>query len=359
MNRNMIESKKSIREGETKNTSKFAAIAICSPPASMGGEQQKSPGRHLGSKKRESETSSSITKDSTKESKVYTYLSVCLPGLAGLLHLRVFLISLLSFLASPRSLSTVAVLNISVNLDTAVVTAYTFDLICCYMFRIIPFSRCNSARDIVGHHLPILLVFVPLNIPMYCGRFMHFNSLVVGIMGYYGDGESLRESFIDAGLRANGWGFISSLNEFFMCFQRAEMSSQGLKVFQQISDDVDLPSYSKKRRRIFTSRFAIALELYFKFGVFGIFSFFGFKACCDLDLALYQFSAKINEGMPFWINAKSILSSPSFLRTALYRIFMLMMYPKMGLRTFKKIQKFHQEASGCKEIEKASKKKRL
>ena len=351
MNRNMIESKKSIREGETKNTSKFAAIAICSPP-SMGGEQQKSPGRHLGSKKRESETSSSITKDSTKESKVYTYLSVCLPGLAGLLHLRVFLISLLSFLASPRSLSTVAVLNISVNLDTAVVTAYTFDLICCYMFRIIPFSRCNSARDIVGHHLPILLVFVPLNIPMYCGRFMHFNSLVVGILGYYGDGESLRESFIDAGLRANGWGFISSLNEFFMCFQRAEMSSQGLKVFQQISDDVDLPSYSKKRRRIFTSRFAIALELY-------IFSFFGFKACCDLDMAMYQFSAKINKGMPFWINAKSLLSSPSFIGSALYRIFILMMYPKMGLRTFKKIQKFHQEATGCKEIEKASKKKRL
>lgn len=314
---------------EENTTNKKSIVAMCLP-AKVIDQKEKESGKKNGARAVES------TKKS-RNGRSYYYLSICLPILSGLLHLRIFLVSCLN-LTSTRLLSTVAVQNKIITLDTSVVMAYTFDLICCYFFRIIPFSRCNSATDIAGHHLPILLVFIPLHFPMYFERFMHWNPLVLGIFEYYGDGGALREAFIDGGIRANGWGFISSLNEFFMCLQRAEMNSQGLKVFREISNGADS---NKERQRIFTSRFAIGLELYFKFGIFCIFSFFGFRACCDVDMAMYQYSAKLNEGLPVWNIFRSLLSSPSFIRTVSYRIFLLFMYPTMGLRTVRKIRHFH------------------
>ena len=224
----------------------------------------------------------------------YYYLSILLPIVAGILHFRVFLTSL-CILTSTRSLSTVDVQNKLINLDKVVVSAYTFDLFCCYVGQVIPFSRCNSAWDVAAHHLPILLVFVPLNLPMYCERFMHLDPLSSDIMGSSLDGE-FREAFIDAGLRSYGWGFISSLNESFMCLQRAEMSARGLKVFREISDSTS-QKMKHKCRIIFTSRFTIALELYFKLGVFCIFSLCGFRACCDLDVVMFRYTTKSIRGL--------------------------------------------------------------
>ena len=43
------------------------------------------------------------------------------------------------------------------QLDQAIFLAYIFDLLCCAI-NIIPFSRCNSSKDITGHHIPTLMM---------------------------------------------------------------------------------------------------------------------------------------------------------------------------------------------------------
>jgi hypothetical protein len=191
--------------------------------------------------------------------------------------------------------------------------------------------------------------------------------MVHSVLGYQSDGGALRYAAIYAMIKANGWGFLSSLNEFIMCFQRAEMSLQGILEFR---DD----ELKKMRYRFMTSRFMIGIELYFKLGIFCVFSCFGFVACCGLDQVWYNFfmlevygggrggnddvgklmqqvgGGGLQQGWffsngylhsTFWHALRYMASSPMFWRSILFRMFLLIMYPFMGMRTMKKIQKFH------------------
>ena len=164
----------------------------------------------------------------------------------------------------------------------------------------------------------------------------HLDPLVHGVLGM--EGTELRLAGMDRLLKANGWGFLSSLNEFIMCFQRAEMSWQGVGDFRDLS---------RMRTRLFTGRTVIGIELYFKLGIFWIFSLFGFKACCDLDKVWYSYfiesTAMTANDTNVWNAMRVICSSPMFLKAVVIRVFMLSMYPFMGVRTMKKIREFHRE----------------
>jgi len=214
--------------------------------------------------------------------------------------------------------------------------------------------------DIAGHHLPILMGVLPLCIPTWA-EWTTIDPLVHNILDYT-DGESKwRYAMIMGVLQANGWGFLSSLNEFIMCLQRAEMNWYGIATFHQLSKakGQDLIKQDhEERTKIMTSRWVIGFELYFKFGIFCIFSCLGFRACCGLDQVYYGYLMEAHgDGMTgengvrydfdeSWKAIKAIIVSPMFIRSVLFRVFMLSMYPMMGWRTVKKIRKFHMEGNG-------------
>ena len=94
--------------------------------------------------------------------------------------------------------------------------AYSFDLICCLLFKVIPFSRCNCSRDIVGHHLPTLLLALPLAVPLWSGRacLRAFDPLAFSALdddAAVNDGL-LRADFINAYSAASGFAYASLLN---------------------------------------------------------------------------------------------------------------------------------------------------
>jgi len=155
-------------------------------------------------------------------------------------------------------------------------------------------------------------------------------------------------------MRASGLGFLSSLNEVFMCFQRVEMNLYGIEHFRDIPSLLPNPPNGKKQqqpRLVFASRFVIGLELYFKFAIFCIIPFFSFKALCDMDISSISFltgeaATAAAEATDYSLAAMflllaSLLSSPNCIRGGIFRIFMLTMYPSMGKRTLKKIEQYH------------------
>lgn len=274
------------------------------------------------------------------------------PVVASLLHLHVFYHAVVNYLLclphlNPTTSSDEFYLKIYL-LERAVFLAYTFDLVCCYLFKIVPFSRCNSPKDIASHHLPILLGVLPLCIPTWASELRNADPLIHDILNYTASdsGGKWRYAMMNGILQATGWGFLSSLNEFIMCLQRAEMNWYGIELFTQLN------SYPG-RIKVMTSRCVIGIELYFKFGIFCIFSCFGFRAICALDQVWYGYLTEINGNgvndlYMSWKVVQKIVASPFFIRTVFFRVFMLSMYPTMGWRTFKKIQKFHLERSPCK-----------
>ncbi len=225
-------------------------------------------------------------------------------------------------------------------IDRAVIAAYTFDLICCYYFRVIPFSRCNSSMDIVGHHVPILCVLIPLGAHLWTGvRFVDPISFAIIDLEI---GSKYRSGFIAGGLTANGFGFLSSLNEAFMCFQRGEMSLQGVTCFRDISS---------MKHRFFTGRVIVGIELYFKLCIFWVFSIFAFKASSDLHQNHSEFVGEMAEGEePVWRTKLLSIKSLAVIRSIIYRFFILVLYPSMGMRTFKKIKQFHFEERPHKKL---------
>jgi len=296
--------------------------------------------------------------------------SILLPIIASLLHLHVFYHALFNYLLFLPHLQPTTPSSVFYSkcylLERAVFVAYTFDLLCCYLFRIIPFSRCNLSKDIASHHLPILVGVLPLCIPIWA-EWKTIDPLVHSILDHTNntnDDETTkwRYAMIMGVLQANGWGFVSSLNEFIMCLQRAEMNFYGIETFHQLSMMDRNSNNSKKhhghqgeRKKIMTSRWVIGFELYFKFGIFCIFSCFGFKACCSLDKVYYGHWMEVhgngdgngaNDFDESWKAVKAIVVSPMFIRAVLFRVFMLSMYPMMGWRTIKKIQQFHRDGKG-------------
>eukprot|EP01083_Nonionella_stella_P303089 1047749_1 len=165
----------------------------------------------------------------------FRWKSVLCPILAGCFHLHVFHEAIYfiyaSFTLDTDSLSPNDVGNLYIKVDRAAFFAYSFDLICCYALGVIPFSRCNSASDIAGHHLPILCLVLPLCVPIWA-QLESLDPLFFAVL--HSKNSKARSGMLIACLRGTGLGFVSSLNEVFMCFQRAEMSWAGILKFSDI-----------------------------------------------------------------------------------------------------------------------------
>ena len=208
--------------------------------------------------------------------------SITLPLIAGLLHLQVFYYAAVHCLlrvGSSNDITSDEFRNECFLLDRAIFLAYVFDLLCCW-FKVIPFSRtyniichifiwwrcvhivsrmsihlsythtpvvpsfsvqhyvdsiagCNCSRDIIGHHIPTLVMALPLAIPLlwsdYWPTLRQFESTSFSILdgntAFSANNEQLRTHFINSYTLASGFAYISSLNEVFMCFQRVEGKS--------------------------------------------------------------------------------------------------------------------------------------
>ena len=274
---------------------------------------------------------------------------VIMPLIAGLFHLQVFyyaafhciiprfLLLLRTTTTTPTtSLSTHEFMNECYLLDRAIFIAYMFDLLCCFL-KIIPFSRCNSSRDIIGHHVPTLFLALPLAVPLWAGL-RHVDPTIFAILDNNDDNndddnDEIRHHFIDAFIVASGFAYISSLNEVIMCFQRVEMSCNSIENFN------DIPSM--KKRHFFTSRVVVGFELVYKLVFFWGMSLLACKACCDFDKSMYDaLTSPLDYDEPMWKTLITIYSSPAVLRGALFRAFSIVMYPSMGSRCFKKIKQF-------------------
>ncbi|KAL9178967.1 hypothetical protein ACHAXT_011940 [Thalassiosira profunda] len=272
------------------------------------------------------------------------WLRVVLPFLAGLLHLQVFYYAAFHcvFRATVRddvsSVTSDEFKNECYLLDRAIFVAYIFDLICCYL-KAIPFSRCNRSSDIIGHHVPTLALALPLAIPLWSGM-RQFEGTALSILDAE-IGNEQRALFINSYTLASGFAYVSSLNEVFMCFQRVEMSLQGVQTFR------DIPLMKHK---IFTSRAVVMAELCYKFCFFWGMSWIACKACCDFDRSIYDATVRAADDGSVWRSLLTVYSSPAVLRGALFRAFSIVMYPSMGMRSLKKIKSHYRE--GRKEAKK-------
>lgn len=210
---------------------------------------------------------------------------------------------------------------------------------CCYL-KVIPFSRCHCSADIIGHHVPTLILALPLAVPLWA-NWNNFESTSSSILDF-DVGDERRNRFIDAYTLASGFAYVSSLNEVFMCFQRFEMSLAGVTSFR------DVPSMTSQ---FFTSRRVVAAELIYKLCFFWGMSLLACKACCEFDYSLYD--AIASSGAHNGSLGRTLLavySSPAVLRGALFRAFSIVMYPSMGMRCFKKIKQFQREGKDAAKV---------
>lgn len=277
--------------------------------------------------------------------------AVVLPLVAGILHLQVFYHAAFNFIFASfdDNVDNQPFHDSVYCIERSIFLAYTFDLVCCYVFKIVPFSRCKSGGEVSQHHIPVLLFILPLGIPVWA-RLPNIDPLFHGIIGTdtvvtstTASIDNLKLIVFDKIRIIQGWAFFSSLNEFFMCFQRAEMSFYGIRDFCDIKQ---IP----RQKRIMTRRVMIGIELYFKLCIFWVFSIIVFKAAFELDQILYTYVVMMKDEHSNYVmggvslNAViAVCSSALILRTIVSRLFQLSMYPFMGYRTLKRIQKFHRE----------------
>ena len=113
----------------------------------------------------------------------------------------------------------------------------------------------------------------------------------------------------------NGWGFLSSLNEFVMCHQQAEnyMRAHGSRI------------------AFFSSFPFVVLEISFKLAVFSIFPLFSTRACLRYDVIAWRAAGGsvlrlITSGSCIWV------------RTWLWRAFIFTKYPSMAKRAWGKLR---------------------
>lgn len=295
---------------------------------------------------------------STRSRPPPQWLAVLLPLIAGFLHLRVFYLAIVHNLfrvllnSSASESTTEEFRNECYLLDRAIFIAYVFDLACCYV-KVIPFSRCGRSGDIVTHHVPTLILALPLAIPLWADL-RSFESASFSVLDL-SIGDDVRSRFIDSYTLASGFAYVSSLNEVFMCFQRVEMSLGGVTRFR------DIPLMNKggddRYYYFFTSRFAIGAELAYKLFFFWGLSIVACKACCDFDKSLYDSIIIIagtggdqDQRQAIWKTLLTIYSSPAVLRGVLFRAFSVAMYPSMGGRVLKKIREFQQEGKSAKSV---------
>merc|ERR1712071_406897 len=154
--------------------------------------------------------------------------------------------------------------------------AYMFDLLCC-AFSVIPYSRCSKASEIITHHLPILICILPLGIPMWSGWPSY-----EGMIPFFESFDPPNGHYcMGLLLRGNGLGFVSSLNEAIMCFQRAELSLNGQTTMFML-DKYPGPKY-------FTSRMMEIFELLYKMCIFCVFPVLSIYYVINTDFEYFDY----------------------------------------------------------------------
>lgn len=296
--------------------------------------------------------------------------SIVLPLIAGILHLRVFYYAVFGCILHNYNYGSDKFSSVNDNdeesannfrrtcflLDSSIFLAYTFDLVCCLCFKVLPFSRCNCSRDIVGHHVPTLLLALPLAIPLWSSysSLRIFDPVSFAILDKATANAAgvahLRTDFINAYATASGYAYSSSLNEVFMCLQRVEMSLAGVSYIR------DVATKMSNQRRFFTSRAMLYAELSYKLVFFWSMSLVACKACFDFDWTIYYYYSIINNtnnSSMHWMTTTiqlflEVYTSPAVLRGVLFRLFTIVMYPSMGLRCLATMKRLHREGKGSK-----------
>lgn len=260
---------------------------------------------------------------------------VWLPILAGLLHLHVFYRAS-SFLIATISIEPLLEIEPSVALysfmELSVLLAYGFDFLC-LACSVIPYSRCKEAKDIIIHHTPVFVLLLPLGVPMWAKwtswePMLPMLQTLEGVKRHYG---------IVLLLRANALGFVSSLNEAIMCFQRAELSLQGVRTMFVGNDD---EQRTHNKPTFWTSRPIEFIELSYKVMIFYVFPMFSIWSTFNTDKFFYSYLRDQHPTASVLSLIGKTFMSPLQIRSVIWRLFIFLMYPKLGRRTLGKLNRF-------------------
>jgi len=253
--------------------------------------------------------------------------SVLLPVIAGLLHLNATFQCLITLISISDTAKLEQFRNANCRTEISIFIAYSFDLFCCYACSIVPFSRCRESREIAMHHLPVVLFIQPLILPVIL-QWKAYDPVIIELIL---NGNNNLAYLLT---RASTIGYISSFNEAIMCFQRAELTFYGRK---SMSEDSGQKCCEP---RIFTSGGVQFLELCYKLMIFMILPLFSCKAMFQCDFIFYKAQMKTVTGLSSFFKEVvcPYFTSPTVLRTILYRFFMIMLYPSMGKKTYQKVR---------------------
>lgn len=240
-----------------------------------------------------------------------TSCSLC--GLAAVAHLKVFLNALRCVVEPLGPSSADASIDHLGRLEASVVIAYTWDMVC-LAIGIIPFSRVRQPRDIIAHHIPVFL-FLGIGLP-----FMLRLSFIEEAVPLRNDARVMRIFE-----RINGWGFLSSLNESIMCAQQAAKFFFKGTVPSALSIAWKLVEF---------------IELIYKLAVFTVLPLMSLLACFEYDIIFWSLSARRDRASSTLDGIRRMLSSPVYLRTCIWRLFVATQYPSMATRTWSKLSKF-------------------
>ena len=276
--------------------------------------------------KKESETCSKI-------GKKIPLRSIWLPIIAGILHIHVLYRALTCLLAGRPGQPLLDIdsgVNLYRDIEYAVMSAYCFDIFCC-MLSVVPFSRCKKGSEIVMHHMPVILLLLPCGVPMW-NKWESWEPVLRFVKSMDEEG---RHHAISLLLYANAWGFVSSLNEAIMCFQKAELSLHG---FENML--VPRGEFGPKFWTSWTTEF---LELSFKLCIFYLFPILSLRSVFRTDMNIFNYHSNLNPSANHMSTLVATYSSPLQLRGIVWRFFIFSFYPTLGKRTIEKIRRFVSE----------------
>ena len=199
-------------------------------------------------------------------------------------------------------------------LSLSCVVAYCWDLAAISFLGIVPLSRCRwPGMDVVGHHLPVLLLMIPFGAPY--------------IQGWASEPATLipdRHRYL---LFCDGLAFMSSLNEAIMCWQSVGPVQP-----------------------LFRSRAIVAFELAFKVLIFTVMASGTCVGCLTVD---WQVWALCRGAHPASLAdaVAATLRSPIVIRTVAYLAFVATKYPPMAQRAIKKLRSHIEHDDGAPPVD--------